>query len=79
MKHNPIRKIYWGIGLENETYLEFEESLLVSGQFIQEKMGRERYSIDYLKCYRKGTLEAALAAAFNNNKNYIVSRMMNSH
>ncbi len=79
MKHNPIQKTYWGIGLENETYLQFEESLLVSGQFIQEKMGRERYSIDYLKCYKQGTLETALAAAFDKNKNYKVSRMMNSH
>jgi hypothetical protein len=42
-------------------------------------MGRERYSIDYLKCYKKGTLETALAAAFDQNKNYHVSRMMNSH
>ena len=78
MKNNPIRKYYWGIGLENETYLQFEESLVVTGQFIREKMGRERYSIDYLKCYKKGTLETALASAFDNHKNYRVSRMMNS-
>jgi hypothetical protein len=79
MKHNPINKTYWGIGLENETYLQFEESLVVTGKFIREKMGRERYSIDYLKCYKKGSLETALAAAFDNEKNYLVSRMMNSH
>ena len=79
MKHNPIIKTYWGIGLENETYLQFEESLVVTGRFIREKMGRERYSIDYLKCYKKGSLEAALAAAFDDSKNYRVSRMMNSH
>ena len=79
MKHNPIRKYYWGIGLENETYLQFEESLIVSGQFIQEKMGRERYSIDYLKCYKAGALETLLSTAFDSNKNYLVSQMMNSH
>ena len=79
MKNNPIKKYYWGIGLENETYLQFEESLVVSGQFIQEKMGRERYSIDYLKCYRAGSLEKVLARAFDSNKNYLVSQMMNSH
>ncbi len=79
MNHNPIRKYYWGIGLENETYLQFEESLIVSGQFIQEKMGRERYSIDYLKCYREGTLETLLKSAFDASKNYLVSQMMNSH
>jgi hypothetical protein len=79
MKNNPIKKQYWGIGLENETYLQFEESLVVSGQFIQEKMGRERYSIDYLKCYRAGSLEKVLARAFDSSKNYLVSQMMNSH
>jgi hypothetical protein len=79
MKNNPIRKYYWGIGLENETYFQFEESLVVSGQFIQEKMGRERYSIDYLKCYKEGSLEKLLAKAFDTNKNYSVSQMMNSH
>ena len=79
MKNNPIKKYYWGIGLENETYFQFEESLVVSGQFIQEKMGRERYSIDYLKCYKEGSLENLLAKAFDTNKNYSVSQMMNSH
>ncbi len=79
MKNNPIKKYYWGIGLENETYLQFEESLVVSGQFIQEKMGRERYSIDYLKCYRAGSLEKLLSKAFDSEKKYLVSRMMNSH
>ena len=74
MKNNPIKKYYWGIGLENETYLQFEESLVVSGQFIQEKMGRERYSIDYLKCYKEGSLENLLAKAFDTNKNYSVSQ-----
>lgn len=79
MKNNPITKYYWGIGLENETYLQFEESLIVSGQFIQEKMGRERYSLDYLTCYRDGCLEKVLNRAFDADKNYLVSQMMNSH
>ena len=50
MEINQKNNYYWGIGLENETYMQFEESLLVSGAFIQEKIGRERYSIDYRKC-----------------------------
>ena len=79
MKNSPIKKHYWGIGLENETYLQFEESLVVSGQFIREKMGQERYSLDYLKCYKEGYLEKVLARAFNTSQNYLVSQMMNSH
>jgi len=79
MKNNQTQKTYWGIGLENETYMQFEESLIVSGAFIQDKIGFEKYSIDYRKCYKPESLTPMLQSAFNKNKNYKVSRMMNSH
>lgn len=79
MKDNQKQKYYWGIGLENETYLQFEELLIVSGEFIQEKIGFERYSIDYRKCYKPESLTPLLMKAFEQNQNYTVSRMMNSH
>lgn len=70
MKLNQKDNYYWGIGLENETYLQFEASSIVSGAFIQEKMGCERYSIDYRTCYKEGTLATLLETAFDKNKNY---------
>lgn len=79
MKENPNSNYYWGIGLENETYMQFEESLVVSGAFIQEKIGCERYSIDYRKCYKSGSLANVVEAGFAVDKNYRVSRMINSH
>lgn len=79
MKENQTQKHYWGIGLENETYLQFEESLTVSGAFIQEKIGFEKYSIDYTKCYKPECLQPLLEKGFAWDKNYTVSRMMNSH
>jgi len=79
MTNNPINKFFWGIGLENETYFQMTEWLIVDGQFIREKMGRERYSINYLNCYKEGTLEILLEAAFDPEKYYRVSRMINSH
>jgi len=79
MKENQKKTIYWGIGLENETYLQFENSLHVTGAFIQEKIGCDRYSIDYRKCYKQGILEPILNFAFQANENYKVSRMINSH
>ena len=79
MKGNPKNKYYWGIGLENETYMQFEESLVVSGAFIQENIGCERYSIDYRKCYKPESLTTVLETAFDKNKKYKVSRMINSH
>jgi hypothetical protein len=79
MKENQTQKIYWGIGLENETYMQFEESLIVSGEFIQDKIGFEKYSIDYRKCYKPESLAPMLQSAFYKNENYKISRMMNSH
>lgn len=79
MKAKPKQKYYWGIGLENETYMQFEESLIVSGAFIQEKIGCERYSIDYRKCYKEESYNIPVEKAFDKGKNYKVSRMMNSH
>ena len=79
MKENQTKKYYWGIGLENETYMQFEESLIVTGEFIQEKIGFEKYSIDYRKCYKPESLTPILKKAFVLNENYKVSRMINSH
>ena len=79
MEENPTQKLSWGMGLENETYLQFEQSLEVSGEYIQEKMGCERYSIDYRKCYKPGSLARILNTAINPLTNYSVSRMLNSH
>ncbi|PWA09156.1 hypothetical protein [Flavobacterium laiguense] len=79
MNENQTKKYYWGIGLENETYMQFEESLIVTGEFIQEKIGFEKYSIDYRKCYKPESIAPILKKAFGLNENYKVSRMINSH
>lgn len=79
MSNNKSTKQYWGIGLENETYLQFEDFLIVPGDFICEKIGRERYSLDYTKYYKPETLQYMLNSAFDKNKNYFISRMLNSH
>jgi hypothetical protein len=59
--------------------MQFEESLTVSGAFIQDKIGFEKYSLDYRKCYKPGSLAPMLQCAFYEGNNYKVSRMMNSH
>jgi hypothetical protein len=79
MKDNQTKKHYWGIGLENETYMQFEESLIVTGEFIQEKIGYEKYSLDYRTCYKSESIEPVLKSAFCPNESYKISRMINSH
>jgi hypothetical protein len=79
MKAEKHQKYYWGIGIENETYMQFEEGLQVSGEFIHTKIGCERYSIDYRKCYKSGLLDQIVQTGFDPTKMYRVSRMINSH
>ena len=44
-------EIYWGIGLENELYLEFEKKVQVDKKKFLNNHKRERYSVDYFKNY----------------------------
>ncbi len=79
MENSQTKKYYWGIGLENETYLQFEDPLIVTGKFIHDNIGFERYSLDYTTCYQSGILDPLLKKAFEGNEYYQVSRMINSH
>jgi hypothetical protein len=44
-------EIYWGIGIENELYLEFEKKVQVDKKKFLNYHKRERYSVDYYKNY----------------------------
>lgn len=48
--------LFWGIGLENETYLQ-GESIKISGDAIISMLGRERYSVDYRQNYNMDDLK----------------------
>jgi hypothetical protein len=56
-KHTKYKKsygkneLYWGIGLENELYLEFEKKVQVDKKKFLNYHKRERYSVDYYKNY----------------------------
>ena len=54
-------EIYWGIGIENEMYLEFETKARISKDFFIFNHKRERYSVDY---YTTSYKEKELKAAF---------------
>jgi hypothetical protein len=56
---NTQSELFWGIGVENETYLMFS-SLLNHSSFKQLKYKRERYSVDYYKNFKNNTLQPIL-------------------
>lgn len=48
---------YWGLGIENESYLMFEDLVKVEKSFIQDNQLPERYSVDYWKNYKSVKLQ----------------------
>jgi hypothetical protein len=53
---------YWGIGIENETYIELEGGIEVSAEFLRKNQKRERYSVNYWTQYKPGAVNAVLDA-----------------
>jgi hypothetical protein len=49
-------ELYWGVGIENETYLEFSNKLTVSKDFFLNNHKPERYSVNYYNVYKKERL-----------------------
>jgi len=70
--------LFWGIGLENETYLQ-GESIKISGDAIISMLGRERYSVDYRQNYNMDDLKKIMSETYSSNKKYNISQMINSH
>ena len=54
-KHKDYRNqyksndLYWGVGIENECYLEFENHRAVDKHFLLTKGLHEKYSVDHFK------------------------------
>ena len=71
-------ELFWGIGIENETYLEILRNEKVSGTFFKNQK-QERYSVNYYKTYRKGEFNKALDTIIDKDKEYDLPILMNGH
>ena len=58
--------IFWGIGIENEVYLEFDKKVVTSRTFFISNHKRERYSIDYYSNYKKEFQDIPFEIYFDN-------------
>ena len=45
-------EVYWGLGIENELYLEFEKKLEIKEENFIKSCKRERYSVNYFENYK---------------------------
>jgi hypothetical protein len=87
-----VNEIYWGIGIENETYLEFDKKIIINKDFFLNNHKSERYSVDYFSNYNRSSdsnnnyLNEALLFYINNylknkdnNLRIIMPFLINSH
>jgi hypothetical protein len=51
---------YWGLGIENESYLMFDKLVSVNKDFIINNQKRERYSVNYWDNFKKETMNNEL-------------------
>ncbi len=60
LEHHVPGEVFWGLGIENETYLELYDGLQVPAEFVLHNQRRERYSVNYWTQFRPAALKAAL-------------------
>lgn len=71
--------IYWGLGLECETYIKSSKNIIRTGKEIKNNLKCDRYSVDYLSNFNKEILLKILDKEFDNDKVYYLPELLNSH
>jgi hypothetical protein len=73
-------ELFWGLGIENEIYLEFENKITINKIQIINNRQRERYSIDYYGNYKEEFLNDALKIYVKSMNNIMyIPLLINSH
>lgn len=70
--------LYWGVGIEHETYLKSKQT--VDFQTFVDKMKHERYSVNYLSVYDSERLQETLSTLFQERGGRLtIPVLMNCH
>jgi hypothetical protein len=83
-KHEKYRYSYgkqeefWGIGIEEETYIQFVKPMYVASLIIKTAHKPERYSVRYFDNYKPG-YELAIEKVFDSSGCYPFPLFLNSH
>jgi hypothetical protein len=51
-------ELFWGLGIEEETYLQFTKLIFVAAPIIRSCHAEERYSVDYYSSFKPGYKKA---------------------
>ena len=52
-------EVFWGLGIEEETYLQFAKDIQVAAPILRTARKPERYSVDYYPSYKPEVLESS--------------------
>ena len=72
-------EIYFGLGIEMECYLEFDNKARVSQNFFLNNHKSERYSVDYYKSYKDELLKNIFKQYSYGHKEFDLPILVNSH
>jgi len=85
IKHNKYFSVYkpndyfWGIGIENETYIEIKDQPKVKGAFLQDNHKRERYSVNYYDTYLNKFFDKTINKLIKRDEEYEVPLLINAY
>lgn len=78
--YNPQDNEYWGLGLENECYLQSARQLEYDTKSVLDRrLSRERYSVNYMDTYHDVELRETLRRAWVDIPRVSVPQLLNSH
>jgi hypothetical protein len=72
-------ELFWGLGIECESYLEMKKPVLVKAGFIINNHKRERYSVDYYTSYKEELCKCAFAKFTPVKEEIPLPLLVNSH
>jgi hypothetical protein len=84
-KHKRYKKaygkneLYWGLGIECESYFEMEIPKQVTADFLATHHKRERYSVDYFTSYKEDILTKAFSTFEAKSDPVELPILINSH
>lgn len=78
-EHYKPNEVYWGLGIENELYLEFEKKLEIKEENFIKSCKRERYSVNYFENYKHFDFIKALKHFIHGTKTIKIPVLMNAH
>jgi hypothetical protein len=70
---------FWGIGIENETYIEIPNDDKVDGSFFFKNNKRERYSVDYYDTYLNDYFLRSIKSIYKEKIDYKLPLLLNAH